>query len=108
MSILSRETVLEGLTAAARLKAGTPPSEQELAPAPVLTLWTYAPLPGGLCCLAGVVVGHPRIRDGSCFTSAVLAIDPELKWARTVSRLYALGPSLTDKVGDTRADQETN
>lgn len=107
MSILSRETVLEGLKAATSLKAGKPPSAQELADAPVLTLWTYAPLPGGLYRLAGLVVGHPKIRDGSCFTSAVLAMDPELTWARTVSRLYVLGPSLTDKLGETRADQKT-
>lgn len=95
---LSRETVLEGLRAATRLRGGHRPSEHELAGAPVLTLWTCVPLSAGLYRLAGLVVGHPRLRDGSCFTSAVLAIDPDLKWARTVSRLYALGPPLGERL----------
>lgn len=102
MSNLSRETVVEGLRAAARLRAGYAPSNVELDGAPVLTLWTYVPLSGGLYRLAGLVVGHPRLRDGTCFTSAVLAIDPDLKWARTVSRLYALGPSLDDSLDGER------
>jgi hypothetical protein len=95
---LSPETVIEGLRAASRLRGGDRPSDQELADAPVLTLWTCVPLSAGFHRLAGLVVGHPRLRDGSCFTSAVLAIDPDLKWARTVSRLYVLGPPLSDRL----------
>lgn len=94
MPELSRQTVLAGLRAATRLRAGFLPSDVELAGAPVLTLWTYAPLYAGFYRLAGIVMGHPTLPDGSCFTSAVLAIDTDLKWARTVSRLYRLGQPL--------------
>ena len=101
MASLSREVVLEGLRVAARIHEGHSPSEAELDSAPVISLWTLEPVGEGLSRLAGIVVGHPRLRDGVCFTSAVLAMDPQMKWARTVSRWYRLGPSLTDRLNET-------
>ncbi|SFV31775.1 hypothetical protein SAMN05216456_1454 [Devosia crocina] len=96
MTVLNRKTILDGLRAAAVIRAGELPTEADLANAPTLTLWTYEPLSGEFYRLAGIVAGHPRLPDGSCFTSAVLAIDPCLKWARTVSRFYKLGPSILE------------
>ena len=100
MARLSREIVLEGLRAAARIHEGYPPSEAELDAAPVMTFWRFKPAVGGLLRLAGLVVGHPKLPDGTCLTSAVLAIDPHMNWARTVSRLYRLGPSIADQLAE--------
>lgn len=94
MSILTEEEIKAGLEAAIRIRTGQLPSMEEIAVAPVLTAWAIVPLGETLFRLVGYVVGHPRVPDGACFTSAILAIDPELKWARTVSRLYALADRL--------------
>ncbi len=69
--------------------AGLPPSEKLLADAPVLQEWrkvSYSAL-----CLAGFVSGHPTIRSGPLVSSQLYMVDPEQKWARTMSRFYRLG-----------------
>jgi len=69
---------------------GRAPGEEILARAPVLFKWTFFADPGGLR-LMGVVAGHPSARPGPILTSMLYAIDPELRWARTLSRFYRLG-----------------
>jgi len=96
--LLTREQINAGLEAAARLHAGELPSDAELADAPVLDLWAFEPIGGGLVRLVGIVHGHPILDDGPCTTSPLLAIDPQRMWARTVSRLYRLGKSLGDAI----------
>lgn len=70
-------------------------SPADLENAPILSDWSRVGLS-----LAGVVTGHPKIEDGHyCITSAVLMIDPDKAWARTVSRFYILrdpGPGFPD------------
>ena len=58
--------------------------------------WALSPIGEGLHQLVGSVAGHPAIADGICSTSAVLVMDPDKKWVRTISRLYKLGPSLEE------------
>ena len=96
MSKLSKEAVLAGLDAARRLRAGQLPTAAEIAAAPLLSGWVVQPLDGSLVRLFGVVEGHPIVPDGPCATSALLVMADDKSWARTVSRVYALGPSLND------------
>lgn len=61
----------------------------ELEGAPVLIDWR----PDGRMrpCLTGTTTGHPRIRDGrNAVTSEIFAMDPHLRWVRTMSRYYLL------------------
>ena len=96
MAILSKASVLAGLGEAIRIRQGHSPDATDLADAPVLSGWALEPISAGMVRLVGVVQGHPLLEDGSCTTSAVLAIDAERRWARTVSRYYALAESLED------------
>jgi hypothetical protein len=91
MGLLSNEQVLEGLRAALRLQQGEKPTQAELAAAPVLDGWMVQRASASVARLGGFVSGHPLIADGWCWTSVVLFIDPEERFARTVSRLYRLG-----------------
>jgi hypothetical protein len=70
------------------LKAGTMPSKDELAAAPLLD--RYMPALRAAECLVGFVTGHPTQR-GTMTTSDLWAYAPSLGWARTFSRLYRLG-----------------
>ena len=88
MSMLTREAIAAGLRAAAKIKAGQLPTEEDLADAPALNGWAFRNAPDDLVRLVGWVTDHPLLEDGWITTSVVLAIDPERKWARTVSRLY--------------------
>ena len=65
------------------------PTSNDLAVAPLLNDW-QAILMRGSCCLAGEVSGHPRLQ-GSITTSALIVLDLDLTWARTISRFYRLG-----------------
>lgn len=68
------------------------PTDEELAAAPVLSRWTLIIHPSdGLPALVGSVTGHPEVRSGPVVTSPVVVIALEAGWARTVSRMYALG-----------------
>ena len=102
MAILSRETVLAGLHAAARIRSGEPPTKAEIAAAPKMEAWSLEPVEGGLYRLVGMVTGHPVIPPGFCRTSALLVMSEDRTWARTVSRVYALGPALHDFLNETR------
>jgi hypothetical protein len=41
--------------------------------------------------LTGFVAGHPRLGAMAIVTSPLWVLDPELCWARTLSRFYRLG-----------------
>lgn len=81
-----RARLLEALRDVIRIKNDGGPPVNDLAGAPTLTSWfRMGP------CLAGEVVGHPKIDDGNfCITSAAVYVDPDGRWARTVSRFYNL------------------
>lgn len=96
MSILSRETVIAGLEAARKINEGHLPTKEDLADAPTLAGWALSDQTNNLVCLVGWVTNHPLLEEGWITTSVLLAIDPERKWARTVSRLYRLGMPLGD------------
>ena len=94
MTRLSNEMLLAGLRAAIKLREGELPTEAELADAPLLTGWVLGQESGGHSQLGGFVSGHPSLADGWCWTSVVLYLEPNRRWARTVSRLYRLGDPL--------------
>lgn len=78
------------LTDLERIRAGTAPTDTELAGAPVLDNWALGWRPTQ--CLAGEVHAHPLQDDRRLIsTSQVFAIDTRGFWARTYSRFYALG-----------------
>lgn len=95
MSRLSDETVAAGIRAAMKLRDGELPTEAELADAPLLTGWVLGQEQGGYCRLGGFVSRHPRLADGWCWTSVVLFLEPNRRWARTVSRFYRLDDPLS-------------
>jgi hypothetical protein len=73
-----------------RARAGQHPDRQTIASAPVLDHWqlTFRPEP----CLIGTMRGHPHVRDRHRgMTSGLWLLAPELGYARTLSRVYALG-----------------
>ena len=98
MSSITRDALAAAMKEAARIREGFVPGPAELADAPMLAYWTVEALPGGLVCLIGEVAGHPKIADGWCTTSVVLAVDLAGGWVRTVSRYYRLGPRLGEQV----------
>jgi len=70
------------------------PSDGDLAHAPVLSGWSMHRYGNAdVWSLRGHIAAHPVLTgDGDLIaTSPVLAIDPSLRWARTVSRFYRLG-----------------
>lgn len=76
--------------------AGAGPSDEDLAEAPILTEWAAAVSRRGHVTLLGVVTGHPRLGTASITTSQVIAVDTNLVWARTASRWYRLGRSVSE------------
>lgn len=75
-----------------RILQGGGPTWDEFATAPVLSRWRLIVHPDdGLPSLVGIVTGHPVVGPGPVITSPVVAISLTGDWARTVSRLYALG-----------------
>lgn len=81
------ERIAAGLAEWQKLQDGHVPGSKELDDAPILTDWGIS---GDA--LVGLVTGHPRLEDGKLImTSPLLAIDLDMKWARTVSRYYQLG-----------------
>lgn len=78
------------LTDLRRLASGHFPSTSELADAPVLDEYVLGRRE--LPCLAGIVYGHPGMRDGHLITTSDLwMFAPDQRWARTLSRVYTLG-----------------
>ena len=79
----------------ARLRAGWRPDKYSLNLAPRLAHWSVSPINAvGLFNLVGIVTGHPRLPDHrQVSTSLLIALDTgNLRWARTLSRFYVLGP----------------
>lgn len=75
------------------------PSPDTLAAAPLLHLWSSV-LIGADLCLAGEATGHPHLPDGIITTSMLLALAPDLTWARTFSRFYRLALPLDAAVSE--------
>ncbi|MGU3478581.1 DUF6634 family protein [Methylobacterium sp. D48H] len=77
-----------------RLTAGEPPDGRELAAAPCLTAWRRTLVPTVEPALVGCVGDHPVLHgDRRVVTSRPLLLDADAGWARTLSRLYRLGPA---------------
>lgn len=79
----------------ARISEGSHPTPRDLADAPVIEHWAL----GGRMqpCLTGEVYGHPRLRSGTkSVTSQLHVFAPHHGYARTLSRLYRLGPPASD------------
>jgi hypothetical protein len=77
-----------------------PPTPEELAEAPLLDVWSLEDVDDedDLPAVIGRVHGHDFAPDGSpMIAGEAFAMDPELAWVRTMSRLYRLGRP--EKVG---------
>ena len=75
-----------------RIAAGRAPTANDLKFAPLLVDWQLAMTWKGIC-LTGFVAGHPLLGNRRIVTSGLWALDPELRWGRTLSRFYRLGLS---------------
>lgn len=83
------------------LESHRDPPEDVLQSAPLLDAWYKVDHPDSDrgYCLSGHVSGHPELLDGRLIrTSAVAKLDPNGRWARTVSRFYRLGRPHADFV----------
>lgn len=76
-----------------RLRAGWRPGPEMLDRAPRLHNWNFVELGPQRVILVGTVIGHPRLGERPLIqTSYLIGLDAtHLKWARTLSRFYALG-----------------
>ncbi|MHA6299911.1 DUF6634 family protein [Devosia sp. CAU 1758] len=92
MKRVSAKTLKRALRDWERLASGHSPSPEDLSNAPLLTDWEPRWTASGVMYLVGEVQGHPKLADGPCSTSLVLAADVREGWARTISRYYRLGP----------------
>jgi len=72
-----------------KISRGEHPDAATLANAPAIQDWRL--VPRAEACLAGTMLGHPKIADGPGVTSGLWVLAPELNYARTLSRFYALG-----------------
>jgi hypothetical protein len=75
-----------------RIRAGTAPSAEELANAPLIVDWQCVLTPVGLS-LAGFVAGHPLLGTRPARTSQLWAADAGGRWVRTLTRYYRVGIS---------------
>jgi hypothetical protein len=73
-----------------RIRMGGTPSKTELAVAPLITEWKVALTPMGIS-LIGFASGHPALGSRRIVTSPLWVVDPDLRWARSMSRFYRLG-----------------
>ena len=90
-----------------RIAAGNAPTAGDLKTAPLLVDWRLALAWSGAC-LAGFVAGHPLIANKRIVTSPLWVLDPELRWARTLSRFYRLGLPAGGGVPGGDGDAENN
>ena len=80
---------IECLAAALRaIAAGTRPSEDELARAPLLLNWHVTTRP--VLALEGVVLDHPILGAQQITTSQLYWVSDDKRSARTLSRFYRL------------------
>jgi hypothetical protein len=107
IGMLSPDAITSGLTARLRrladdldrIAALTAPADEELAQAPLLVDWRLVLSLSGLS-LTGFVAGHALLGSGYIVTSPLWVLDPDLRWARTLSRFYRLGlPMRRDTAG---------
>lgn len=97
-SLLSPRAITPNLTARLRglvddldrIAARGAPTPADLKQAPLLVDWRMLMTFSGLC-LVGFAAGHPLLGSKKIATSPVWVLDPELHWARTLSRFYRLG-----------------
>jgi hypothetical protein len=75
-----------------RIRAGTGPTAEELAKAPLIVDWRCVLTPVGLS-LAGFVAGHPLLGTRPARTSQLWVADGGGRWVRTLTRYYKLGIS---------------
>lgn len=76
--------------AVAALERG--PTSEDLAEAPLADLWAVLVKDeGDLPALWAQVSGHPLLGDRQILTSALVGLNREAGWARTISRWYRLG-----------------
>ncbi|MFC4171633.1 hypothetical protein ACFOYU_06130 [Microvirga sp. GCM10011540] len=83
-----------------RLRDGGCPSVEELAAAPSIDQWSINVRPAP--CLVGLVQGHPRTELPTLrpvATSDLWILDPARSYARTLSRIYALGLARGERTG---------
>jgi hypothetical protein len=73
-----------------RIAAGEAPTATDLAQAPLLVDWRFMLTWAGVS-LVGFAAGHPLRGSRHIATSPLWALDPDLRWARTLSRFYRLG-----------------
>ena len=73
-----------------RIAIAAAPTTAELAKAPLLVDWRIVLALSGLA-LTGFAAGHPHLGARAIVTSPLWVLDPELCWARTLSRFYRLG-----------------
>jgi hypothetical protein len=73
-----------------RIATQKAPTAAELAQAPLLVDWGLAVCLSGLS-LVGFAAGHPLLGRRKIVTSPLWVLDPDLAWARTLSRFYRLG-----------------
>lgn len=98
LSLLSPGAVTPKLTAKLRslaydldrIAVAAAPTAAELSQAPLLVDWRLVLALNGLA-LTGFAAGHPRLGFSRIVTSPLWVLDPELRWARTLSRFYVLG-----------------
>lgn len=85
-----------------RIAARAAPTAAELGSAPLLVDWRGVLTLSGLS-LTGFVAGHPLLGRRNIITSPVWTIDPDLSWARTLSRFYQLGLPAVGAIPPTHA-----
>jgi Family of unknown function (DUF6634) len=73
-----------------RIAAGEAPTAADLAQAPLLVDWRLMLTWAGVG-LVGFAAGHPLRGSRHIATSPLWVLDPDLCWARTLSRFYRLG-----------------
>lgn len=83
-----RDWIDKALHAISTAEAG--PSYADIANSQALSDWMPALSPFAHLILVGEVVGHSILGTRSITTSQLIAIHPEARWARTVSRWYRL------------------
>jgi len=72
------------------IRRGKHPDKAALASCPKLHDWQVIRRPDP--CLTGIMFNHPRITDGRPgLTTGLWVLAPDLGYARTMSRTYALG-----------------
>jgi hypothetical protein len=73
-----------------RIAGGEVPTAADLSQAPLLVDWRFMLTWAGVS-LVGFVAGHPLRGSRHIATSPLWVLDPDLRWARTLSRFYKLG-----------------